>query len=97
MSIFISLNKFIIKVSVFSYHQRVNLYLCVSLGWCAWRTQGFILVRAEHAYVQFAAARVTGTSFAVGVRNRRERERILKGPNMARGRVNSLLKNVQIN
>ena len=31
---------------------------------------------AEHPYVQFAAARVTGTWFAVGVTNRRERERI---------------------
>ena len=39
--------------------------------------QGFILVRAERPYVQFAAARVTGTWFTVGVTNRRERERIL--------------------
>ena len=29
------------------------------------RTQEFILVRAERPYVQFAAARVTGTWFAV--------------------------------
>ena len=56
-------------VGVSSY-RRVNLYLCVWLGWCARKTQGFILVRAEHPYVQFAAARVTGTWFAVGVTNR---------------------------
>ena len=30
----------------------------------------------EHPYVQFAATRVTGTWFIVGVTNRRERERI---------------------
>ena len=51
---------------VFSDHRRVNLYLRVWLGWCARRTQGFILVRAERPYVQFIAARITGTWFAVG-------------------------------
>ena len=51
--------------SVFWDHRRVNLYLRVWLGWCARRTQGFILVRAKRPYVQFAAARVTGTWFAV--------------------------------
>ena len=45
-----------------SDHQLVNLYLRVWPGWCARRTQGFILVRAECPYVQSAAARVTGTS-----------------------------------
>jgi len=40
------------------------------------RTQGFILVRAERPYVQFAAAHVTGTWFALGVTNRQEREMI---------------------
>ena len=64
------------QLSVFSDHRRVNLYLRVWLGWCARRTQGFILVRAERPNVQFTAARVTDTWFAVGVTNRRERERI---------------------
>ena len=32
-------------LSVFLDHRRVNLYLRVWLGWCARRTQGFILVR----------------------------------------------------
>ena len=41
----------LISVSVFSDHRRVNLYLRVWLGWCARRTQGFILVRTEHPYV----------------------------------------------
>ena len=36
----------------------------------------FIMVRAERPYVQFTAARVTGTWFAIGVINRRESERI---------------------
>ena len=35
-------------VSVFSDHQWGNLYLRVWLGWCARRTQGFILDRTEH-------------------------------------------------
>ena len=47
-------------VGVSSY-RRVNLYLRVWLGWCAQKTQGFILVWAEHPYVQFEAAHVTGT------------------------------------
>ena len=47
-----------------------KLYLRVWLGWYARRTQGFILVRAECPYVQFTAARVTGTWFVVGVTNR---------------------------
>ena len=42
-------------------HRRVNLHLHVWLGWCARRTQGFILVRVECPYVQFEAARVTDT------------------------------------
>jgi len=66
----------LISVSVLSDHRRVNLYLRVWLGWCARRTQGFILVQAKHPYVQFAAARVTGTWFAVGVTNRREMDMI---------------------
>ena len=45
-----------------SDHQLVNLYLHVWPGWCARRTQGFILVWAECPYVQSAAAHVTGTS-----------------------------------
>ena len=57
-------------------HRRVNLYLRVWLGWCARRTQDFILIRAERLYVQFAAARVTDTWFVVGVTNRLKRERI---------------------
>ena len=46
----------------------------VWLGWCARRTQGFILDQAEHPYVQFVAARVIGTWFVVGVINKRERD-----------------------
>ena len=34
-------------VGVFSDHRRLNLYLHVRLGWCARRTQEFILIRAE--------------------------------------------------
>ena len=49
----------------------------VWLGWCARRTQGFILIRAERPYVQFTTARVTGTWFIIGVINRWEREMIL--------------------
>ena len=64
------------RLSVFLDHRRVNLYLRVWLGWCARRTQGFILVRAERPYVQFAVARVTSTWFVVGVTNKRDRERI---------------------
>jgi len=63
-------------LSVFLDHRRLNLYLRVWLEWCAQRTQGFILVWAERPYVQFATVRVTGTWFAVGVTNRRERKRI---------------------
>ena len=63
-------------MSVFFDHRRVNLYLRVWLGWCARRTQGSILVWAERPYVQFAAARVTSTWFAVRVTNMQERERI---------------------
>ena len=48
----------------------------VWLGWCARRTQGFILVWTKRPYVQFAAAHVTDTWFAVGVTNMRERKRI---------------------
>ena len=69
--------KYGLRLSVFSDHRRVNLYLRVWVGWCVRRTQRFILVRTERPYVQFAAARVTGTWFAVWVTNRRERERIL--------------------
>ena len=60
-----------------SDHLLVNFVICASdPDGCARRTQGFILVRTERPYVQFAAARVTGTWFVVGVTNRRERERI---------------------
>ena len=52
---------FFSSMYVFSDHQRVILYLRVWLGWCVRRTQGFILVRAEHPYVQLAAAHVTST------------------------------------
>ena len=38
-------------LSVFSDHRRVNLYLRVWFGWCAQRTQWFILVRVERPYV----------------------------------------------
>ena len=56
-----------------SNHWLVNLYLRVWPGWCARRTQEFILVRAECPYVQFAAAHVTGTWFAVwGYKQARE-------------------------
>ena len=61
---------------VFSDHRRVNLYLRIWLGWCARRTQWFILARAERPYVQFVAARITDTWFAVGVTNRWESEMI---------------------
>ena len=62
------------SLSVFLDHRRVNLYLRVSLGWCARRTQGFIPVRVKHPYIQFAAARVTGTWFIVGVIDMREKK-----------------------
>ena len=44
-----------------SNRRLVNLCLRVWPGWCARKTQGFILVWAECPYVQFEAARVTGT------------------------------------
>ena len=71
-----------LELSVFSEHRRVNLYLRVWLRWCARRTQEFILVRAERPYVQFAAARVTGTWFTVGVTNRREKESVAEPHNL---------------
>ena len=60
-----------------SDHRLVNLYLRVWPRWCARRTQGFIMVRAECPYVQFAAAaRVISTKrFVVGGTNNQERDR----------------------
>ena len=51
----------IVFVSVLN-HRLVNLYLRVWPGWCARRTQEFILVRAECPYIQCAAAHITDTS-----------------------------------
>ena len=46
-----------------SGHWLVNFVICASdPDGCAWRTLGFILVQTECPYVQFATARVTGTS-----------------------------------
>jgi len=45
-----------------SDHRLVNFVICASdPDGCAWRTPGFILIRAERPYVQSAVARVTGT------------------------------------
>ena len=64
------------SLPVFSDHRRVNLYLCIWLGWCARKTQGFILVRAERPYIQSIVARVTSTWFVVGVTNWLGREKV---------------------
>jgi hypothetical protein len=60
-----------------SDRRLVNLCLRVWIGWCARKAQGFILVRAEHPYVQFELL-VFLHSFAVGVTNDRERKRAPK-------------------
>ena len=64
-----------------SDHRLVNLYLYVWLGWCARRTQGFILIWAECPYVQFEAARVTDTCLQQGLQTgeRGRRSKVSEG------------------
>ena len=58
-----------------SDHWLVNFVICESdPDGCARRTQGFILVWVEYPYVQFEAARVTGTVCSRGYKWAREGE-----------------------
>jgi hypothetical protein len=54
----------------------VNLYCVFWPGWCAKRTQGCILVRAECPYVQSLLLVLLALKFVVGVTNGREREEV---------------------